>query len=91
MTFRPGHEKTGGRKKGSVNKLTEEVRKLAKKFGPAAIDRLNEIMTQSEDERAAVAAAKELLERAYGRASQVEGAGDAAKVKIVITGDDAKL
>lgn len=90
--FQPGHAKVGGSKKGSINKLTDEVRKLAKDHGPAAIQRLVAIMEQTDDLKAAGTAAKEILERAYGRSSQALGDSEnAPKLKIVITGDDAKL
>ncbi len=90
--FRPGHQKTGGRQRGTSNKLTDEVRKLAKDHGPAAIKKLKEIMDNARDERASVAAAKELLERAYGRSGGTpDGGGDGNTLRVVIVGDDAKL
>lgn len=63
-----GRPKTGGRKKGTRNKATAEVRELAQQFGPAAVERLAHIALSSENEKTAVAACKELLDRAYGRA-----------------------
>ena len=46
-----------------------EVRELAKEHGPAAIERLVELMT-SENERTAVAACEAILNRGYGRPAQ---------------------
>ncbi len=46
-----------------------EIRTLAKQHGPAAIERLAELM-QSENERTAVAACEAILSRGYGRPAQ---------------------
>ncbi len=62
--------KTGGRKAGSLNKSTKEVKEIAGKFGPDAIARLAHLMMHAESEQAQVSAAKELLDRAYGKAPQ---------------------
>jgi len=63
-----------GRPKGSVNKLTADIRALAQEHGPEAIHRLVEIMQTSENDQASIAAAKELLDRAYGKSKQpIEG------------------
>jgi hypothetical protein len=81
-----------GRKKGTPNKETEEVRRLAKVHGPHAITKLRTLMDEAKDERAQVAAAKELLERAYGRSSQTLGIDPTAnQIKVVLQGDDTKL
>lgn len=60
----------GGRPKGSLNRTTESVKKMAQEHGPRAIRRLAEIM-ESEDEKAARAAASDLLNRAYGMPKQM--------------------
>ncbi len=79
-----GSPETGGRKKGTPNLSTAEVRKYAQEFGREAIVMLAELMEKSEDERTRIAAAKELLDRAYGRAPQaVEHAGkDGGAIKL---------
>ena len=66
------------------NLSTAEVRKYAQEFGREAIVMLAELMEKSEDERTRIAAAKELLDRAYGRAPQaVEHAGkDGGAIKL---------
>jgi len=92
MVFKPGDPKIGGRAKGTANKTTSEVRKLAGKYGKEAIDKLYKLMNEAEDERAQVAAAKELLDRAYGKSAMpVTGEGGTGAVQIRISGDDAKL
>jgi len=84
-----------GRKRGQPHAQTEEVRKLAKKHGPEAIERLAEIMKSREsNDKDVIAAAEVILDRAYGRASPLP-LGDAnatvGGVKVIIMGDDAKL
>jgi hypothetical protein len=59
--------KTGGRKPGIPNKATRELKELAQPYAPEAIATLCEIMQHGETEAARVAAARELLDRGYGR------------------------
>lgn len=69
---RPG----AGRKKGSPNKVTAEVRSIAQQYGEKAVTMLAEMMMNGESEAARIAAAKEILDRAYGKATQlIEGPG----------------
>ena len=66
-------QKTGGRAKGTPNKVTHEVRSLAQQHGADAIQTLASIMRdQTRNENARIAAAKELLDRGYGK-SGVDG------------------
>ena len=73
--------KTGGRKPGSLNKETVEIKALAQVYGPTAIARLaklsglmlgedGELLPPAESEATQVAALKELLDRGYGKARQ---------------------
>src|SRR5262245_22406447 len=66
---KPG-ERRGGRQKGTPNKATAEVKVLAQKYAPAAIDELGRLSTEAKSETARVAAANSLLDRAYGRPMQ---------------------
>lgn len=59
---RPG----AGRPKGSPNKSTAEIRAIAQKHGKKAIDKLVNLL-DSKDERTAMAAVRELLDRGYGK------------------------
>ena len=62
-------QKTGGRAKGTPNKVAHEVRSLAQQHGADAIGTLVEIMTDpNRSETARIAAARELLDRGYGKA-----------------------
>lgn len=69
---RPG----AGRPKGSVNKATAEIKELARAYGPAAIEMLAEkaglVKTKkaADTDQAQVAAARELLDRGYGKPTQ---------------------
>lgn len=64
-------EKTGGRQKGSLNRATAEVRELAGKHGPDAIEELARLAKEAANETARIAAIRELLKRAYGDSNSV--------------------
>lgn len=60
-----------GRPPGAHNKITADVRALAGKYGPKALKTLDEIMSSKKSPAAArVSAAKEILDRAYGKSPQ---------------------
>lgn len=66
-----GLPRTGGRKAGTPNKVTADVRALAGKYGPKALETLAKIMGNEKAPPAArVSAAREILDRAYGKAPQ---------------------
>ena len=75
MAFQKGHAKVGGRKKGEPNKATADVKALAGKHGPEAIAEAVRIMKNSDSDQARMAAVREILDRAYGKATQLV-AGD---------------
>jgi hypothetical protein len=62
--------KTGGRKAGTPNKVTADIKALAQEYGADAISTIVGIMNMSENDTARLAAAKELIDRGYGKASQ---------------------
>lgn len=63
--------KTGGRKKGTPNKATADIKAIAQPYGPDAVDALVKIMKNEEaPEAARVRAASELLDRGYGKPKQ---------------------
>jgi len=79
----------GGRPKGAVAKVTQDVRLWAQQHAHVAKRRLLQLV-ESKDEKVAVVAAKEVLNRAYGMPSQVVTADGAlaqvfAGIKIVIS------
>ncbi|WP_072389476.1 hypothetical protein [Hyphomicrobium sp. CS1BSMeth3] len=65
----PG-ERRGGRQKGTPNKSTAEVKDIARQHGPAMIEALVKLAKTAKSETARVAAIKEILDRAYGKAPQ---------------------
>ena len=74
-----GRKTGGGSRKGRPNKSTVDVKTLAGKYTDAAMAELGRLAIHAESEPARVAAIKELLDRAYGRAPQsVEVAPGAA-------------
>lgn len=90
---KPG-EHRGGRKKGTPNKATAEIRTIAQKYAPAAVKELARLSTAAVSEAARVAAIKEILDRAYGKAVQpIDGDGKGGKIglTVTITSDDDKL
>lgn len=62
-----------GRPKGALNKATAEIKQAARKHGPDALKVLATLMKNAESEQAQIAAAKEILDRAYGKATQPIG------------------
>jgi len=64
-------KKTGGRRAGVPNKATREIKDAARVYGPEAIERLWELSAAADSDAAKVAALKEILDRGYGKASQV--------------------
>ncbi len=62
--------KTGGRRIGTRNKSTMDLKALAQPYGPDAIEVLAKVMRESPSDTARIAAARELLDRAYGKAKQ---------------------
>ena len=70
--------KTGGRVKGVPNKATREIKALAQQYTDQALTTLVQVMQASESDAARVAAARELLDRGYGKSTQAvtgEGGG----------------
>jgi hypothetical protein len=65
-----GRQPGSGRKKGSPNKITAEIKALAHKYGPDALKELARLARGAESEAARVAACREILDRAYGKAMQ---------------------
>ena len=68
----------GGRPKGQPNKATAEIKAIAQKHAPEAIRTLAHILKTSDNDQAKIAAARELLDRAYGKPAQAvtgEGGG----------------
>lgn len=88
----PKGKRYGGRQKGTPNKVGREVRELAQKHGPKIIQGLVDMANDEGTPHAArVAASKEVLDRAYGKAAQpVTGEGGegpvAASIEVTFVG-----
>lgn len=69
-------QKTGGRKKGTTNKATADIKAIASVYGPGAVKKLAEMAglvkgkEAATSEQARVAAVKEILDRGYGKPNQ---------------------
>lgn len=59
-----------GKPKGTKNKSTAEIKELAQTYSAKALETLATIMLASENDTARIAAAKELLDRGYGKVTQ---------------------
>lgn len=84
---RPG-ERRGGRKAGTPNKVTamNGLREKARAYTADAIEELVYVMRQNENLPAKVAAARELLDRAWGRPAQpVSGPDTDGPVRLEVT------
>lgn len=66
----PKGTRIGGRKKGTPNKATADVKAIASQYTDEAIEALAGIMRNGESEAARVSAIKELLDRGHGKAMQ---------------------
>lgn len=87
-------KKTGGRTKGTPNKVTADIKAIAQSFGEEAITHLVEIARDGDAAPAArVAAVKEILDRGYGKAKQpLEHTGaDGAPIEMRQTLDVSSL
>lgn len=73
-----------GRVKGQPNHATLEVKSLARKYGEDAIHTLATLMIGADSDQAKIAAARELLDRGYGKATQpLSGDDDAPAIKVI--------
>ena len=66
----PKGTRIGGRQKGTLNKATADVKAVAQIYTAEAVGVLAKIMRESESDQAKVAAIRELLDRAHGKARQ---------------------
>jgi hypothetical protein len=88
-------ERRGGRTAGTPNKSTAEMKELAQVHGPEAVALLAKLMKLGTTEAVQIAAAREILDRGYGKATQpIAGDDDAppitqvSRVEFVIVDPD---
>ncbi len=78
--------KTGGRRKGTPNKATAEIRGHAQQYTVEALEGLAQIARTSESDAARVSAWKAILDRGHGRPAQpVQVGGDPDSVPVVFS------
>ncbi len=68
---KPG-ERRGGRKKGTPNKATAEIKALCREYAPEAVEKLKQLM-KSSDGKVSLGAIREILDRGYGKSSLTVG------------------
>ena len=82
---KPG-ERRGGRKKGTPNKATAEVKQAAQAYTTTALRTLAEIMEDGKQPASArVSAANALLDRAHGKPAQAITGGDETDAPVAFT------
>ena len=82
-----GKRAGSGRKKGTPNKSTAEMRALAQQHAETAIAELARLVKKARNEQTRIAAAKELLDRGYGKSTQpLEHDGNTRPVFNIVTG-----
>ena len=70
-----------GRPKGALNRSTLEVREAARAYTAEALAKLAAIMRHGTSEAAQLLAAKELLDRGYGRPAQAHSEPEATLIE----------
>lgn len=69
---------------GGRPKVLTEVKEAARQHGPAAIKQLATLMVSGDTDAAKIAACRELLDRAYGKAAQpLDGDGDGGPIRTL--------
>ena len=79
----PKGVRQGGRKPGTPNKATAEIKALAQAYTADAMAELSRLALGAESEQARVSAIKELFDRGYGKAAQAITGADGGPLQIV--------
>lgn len=73
-----------GRPKGALNKATRDIKELARAHGPEVVEGLVRLFREADSDTARIAAAKEILDRGYGKPTQpIDGDGEGGPVRMV--------
>ena len=75
QTSHGGKRVGAGRRKGSVNKVTAEIRDMASQYTQQALEGLLSIAQTSDSDSARVSAWKEILDRGHGKSLQSVAVG----------------
>jgi len=62
-----GRREGAGRRKGTANRVTRQIREAAQEHGEAALKKLVSLMNKGDTDSVKLGAAKEILDRAYGK------------------------
>ena len=84
---RGGAREGAGRPAGAPNRITRPVKELAASYGPASIARLVQLRDGAASEQVRFAAAKELLDRAYGRPRQEINVNGDKSITVIVQRD----
>ena len=85
--------KTGGRKKGTPNKNTADLKTLAGKHGPWALKAIRFLAEHADTEQVRLSACRELLDRGSGKPpqySEIGSKGGAPLTLVIETGVPAR-
>jgi len=74
-----------GRPKGAVAKTPTTIKYVAQRYGSECIEALARIVKNSSNEQNKIAAAREILDRGYGKATQMIGSDADQPVELVIS------
>ena len=74
MAAHKGHKKVGGRKKGTLNKTTTDIKAIAQKYGKSSMEGIAKLANNAKTPaQTRLAAYGMLLDRGYGKPKQVVG------------------
>lgn len=75
---------SSGRKAGTLNKSTKDIKAIAQEHGAEAIGVLVTAIREADNWQAKISAAKELMDRGYGKATQpIAGDPDSSPVRVI--------
>ncbi len=72
---RGGKREGAGRPAGAANKVTDELKALAREYTEEAVQALVKVMRESDSDTAIISASNSILDRAHGKPAQTV-AGD---------------
>lgn len=80
---RGGKREGAGRPKGAPNKANASLREAAREYTEDALGALVKVLKETDSDAARVSAAREILDRGFGKASQViSGDEDGGPVQL---------
>ena len=77
-------ERRGGRKKGTPNRISTEIREAARRYGREALRLHVKLMRASKNEDVRQRSANVILDRAYGRPSQVNSGDEDNPLELLM-------